>query len=128
MSSKQDSELWNGGLRLVSYCPVCETRYNPMQARVLGQDEETHLLHVRCRKCFSSILALVLVNQVGASSVGLLTDLTYDDVVRFRSNSCVSINDVMDIHSFLDDCSWDKLINPKQQEKVKRKAKKQKQK
>lgn len=110
MSSKQGSEIWNEGLRLVSYCPVCETRYNPMQARILGQDGETHLLHVRCRKCHNSILALVLVNQVGASSVGLLTDLTYDDVIRFRSHESVSIDDVIDAHAFLEERGWETFL------------------
>lgn len=100
---------WADGLRLVSYCPVCETRYNPMQAKLLGEDGETRLLHVQCRKCHHSILALVLVNQVGASSVGLLTDLTYEDVLKFRANRLVSINDVIDVHNVLEDGSWQRV-------------------
>lgn len=103
---KASSDKWNDGLRLVSYCPVCETRYNPMEANILGEDGETRLLHVQCRKCHHSILALVLVNQVGASSVGLLTDLAYEDVLKFRTNRLVSINDVIDVHSALEDGSW----------------------
>ncbi len=77
-----------------------------MAAHVLGENGETRLLHVQCRKCQHSILALVLVNQVGASSVGLLTDLTYEDVLNFRTNRLVSINDVIDVHSALEDGSW----------------------
>lgn len=77
-----------------------------MAANVLGEEGETRLLHVQCRRCHHSILALVLVNQVGASSVGLLTDLTYEDVLKFRVNRLVSINDVIDIHSALEDGSW----------------------
>ncbi len=106
MPAQKNSMEWSEGLRLVSYCPVCETRYNPMHARVLGKDGETHLLHVQCKKCRNSILALVLVNQVGASSVGLLTDLTYEDVVRFKLNNQVSIDDVIDVHEFLEQEDW----------------------
>ena len=102
MSSQNKPVEWSEGLRLVSFCPVCETRYNPMQAQILGKDGETHLLHVQCKKCRNSILALVLVSQVGASSVGLLTDLTYDDVVRFKMNREVTIDDVIDIHEFFE--------------------------
>lgn len=101
MYSQNKPVEWSEGLRLVSFCPVCETRYNPMQAQILGKDGETHLLHVQCKKCRNSILALVLVSQVGASSVGLLTDLTYEDVVRFKMNKQVSIDDVIDVHEFL---------------------------
>ena len=110
MSSNLGSELWNEGLKLVSFCPVCETRYNPMEARVLGSQGETHLLHVQCRKCLNSILALVLVNQVGASSVGLLTDLSYEDVLRFKANQKVVIDDVIEIHTLLRSSSWQKVF------------------
>ncbi len=73
---------------------------------MLGEDGETRLLHVQCRKCQNSLLALVLVNQVGASSVGLLTDLTYDDVLKFRVNKQVAINDVIEIHKVLERGDW----------------------
>jgi hypothetical protein len=122
MSSNQSSELWNEGLKLVSYCPVCETRYNPMEAKVLGKDGETHLLHVQCRKCRNSILALVLVNQAGASSVGLLTDLSFEDVMTFRENQKVSINDVIDVHAQLEGGALDRFINTRQIERVRRRA------
>ena len=54
--------------------------YNPMEAKVLGEREDGHLLHIRCRKCWNSILALVLVSNAGVSSVGVITDLTFEDV------------------------------------------------
>ncbi|MBT5808485.1 hypothetical protein HOI18_04405 [Candidatus Uhrbacteria bacterium] len=124
MSSNQSSELWNEGLKLVSYCPVCETRYNPMEAKVLGENGETHLLHVQCRKCSHSILALVLVNQAGASSVGLLTDLSFDDVMLFRENQKVSIDDVIDIHAKLDEGGLDHIFDTRRIEQVKRRVRK----
>ena len=128
MSSKQGSDLFNEGLKLVSYCPVCETRYNPMEARILGQEEETHLLHVQCRKCQNSILAVVLVNEVGASSVGLLTDLSYEDVMRFRSNPGVSVDDVIEVHRQLERGAWDQVLGRQRAERVKRVVRKQKKK
>ncbi|MBI4437567.1 hypothetical protein HY631_01310 [Candidatus Uhrbacteria bacterium] len=104
------NDLWNEGLKLVSFCPVCETRYNPMEARALSGAGETQLLHVQCRKCQNSILALVHVNQTGASSVGLLTDLGFDDVVRFRAQRVVSIDDVIEAHQFLEEAHWEEAL------------------
>lgn len=87
---------------MISYCPLCETSYNPMEARVLGEKEDGHLLHIRCKKCLNSILALVLVSNVGVSSVGLVTDLTYEDVVRFRESPVeVTVDDVIGVHELL---------------------------
>ena len=93
-------------MRLVSFCPVCETRSNPMHARTLGQEGETRLLHIQCQKCHNAFLALVLVNQVGASSIGLLTDLSFEDVVRFHENASISVNDVISAHECLENVSW----------------------
>ena len=73
-----------------------------MEARVLGEEGETHLLHVRCRSCSNAMLALVLVTKAGVSSVGLVTDLSYDDVVRFQSSPKVSVDDVLDLHKMLE--------------------------
>lgn len=118
MSTQLGSELWNEGLKLVSFCPVCETRYNPMEARLLGEQGETHLLHVQCRKCQHSILAIVLVNHIGASSVGLLTDLSYDDVVRVKAQPQVSVDDVIEVHRLFQSANWDRELGRAAQEQV----------
>lgn len=91
------------GRELLSACPLCDASYNPMEARVLGEQEDSHLLHIQCRKCSNAILALVLVSSVGVSSVGLVTDLTFDDVVKYRESETVSADDVLEVHSLLQD-------------------------
>jgi len=112
------SEHLSEGLKLVSFCPVCETRYNPMEARLLAEQGETHLLHIQCRKCRHSILALVLVNHVGASSVGLLTDLSYEDVFRVKEAQAVTLDDVIEVHRFLNLASWEQRLGHVFQEQV----------
>lgn len=101
MTLRNEIEHFSDGLRLVSYCPVCDTQSNAMQAQTLGTERDTHLLHIQCRKCHNAFIALVLVNQTGASSIGLLTDLTYEDVLKFQANKNVNINDVIQIHECL---------------------------
>lgn len=120
MSTTSERDLWSEGLKLVSFCPVCETRYHSIEARVLAGAAETQLLHVQCRKCQNSILALIHVNQTGASSVGLLTDLCYEDVVRFRSRSTVSIDDVIATHRFFDAPHWAEALGGTYRESVTR--------
>lgn len=111
MQSTIDSNLWNEGLKLVSFCPVCETRFNSMHARILAREGETHLLHVVCRKCRNSILALVVVNDIGASSVGLLTDLSYEDVMHFRSSESITLDDVIEAHAFFKHPPWNAQVS-----------------
>lgn len=88
-------------LRLISYCPICSTHYNPLAAQVLEERDDAHLIHVECRKCGSSIVALVLTGGIGISSVGLVTDLSGEEVLKFRNRESVRIDDVLAVHKEL---------------------------
>lgn len=98
MEQKQNPFLPNEGLRLISYCPLCNTHYNPLAAKVLDEREDAHLIHIECRKCGSSIVALVLTGGLGISSVGLVTDLTSDDVIRFKDARTILSDEVIDLY------------------------------
>ena len=100
--SSSSTNFWHDGLRIVSYCPLCEAEFNPMEARVLGEEGETHLVHVRCRSCLNAILALVLITKAGVSSVGLVTDLSYEDVIRFKTGAKVSVDDILEVHKLME--------------------------
>ncbi|MDD5567258.1 MAG: hypothetical protein PHH01_03630 [Patescibacteria group bacterium] len=88
-------------IRLVSYCPLCNAQYNPLSAKILEERDDAHLIHIQCRKCGSSIVALVLASGVGISSVGLITDLSGDDALRFKNNPTISSDDVLQLYDFL---------------------------
>jgi len=102
MPARRSPQFSQESLRLISYCPVCDTSYNPMEARVIDERDDQHLMHIRCKKCAHSILALVLVSGTGVSSMGLLTDLTFDDVLKFRSAERITMDDVIAFHHFLE--------------------------
>ena len=101
--SARPSPYFDEGVKLISYCPLCETSYNPQEAKVLGEKEDSHLLHIQCGNCSNAIIALVLISSVGVSSVGLVTDLAFDEVNRFKENTNVSTDDVIETHHLLQD-------------------------
>ncbi len=101
--SNHSSPFFDEGVKLISYCPLCESSYNPREARVLGEKEDSHLLHIQCGNCANAIIALVLISSVGVSSVGLVTDLGYDEVNRFKEAPAVSTDDVIETHHLLTD-------------------------
>jgi hypothetical protein len=88
-------------LKMVSYCPLCETHYNPMEARIIEERGDAHLIHIQCQKCRSLIIVLLNTSQNGVSSVGMITDLTAEDVLRFKESKVVSCDDVLDFHQIL---------------------------
>jgi hypothetical protein len=101
LHSAQPSQFYDQGIKLISYCPLCESSYNPRQTRVLGEKEDSHLLHIQCGNCSNAILALVLISAVGVSSVGLITDLCHDEVDRFKDAPAISTDDVIEVHHLL---------------------------
>ena len=101
MPVARHSQYCDEGVKVVSYCPLCEASYNPESTKILGEKEDGHLMHIRCGNCSSAILALTLTSSVGVSSVGLVTDLDHHEVDRFKSAPAISTDDVIDIHHVL---------------------------
>lgn len=93
--------LFNDNPTLITHCPVCNIRYNPMEARVLEEGENTHLIYIKCRSCQSAIMALIVTNSMGISSIGLITDLSADDVLKFKAGKPIDCDDVIEVHQFL---------------------------
>lgn len=89
------------GIRLLTSCPLCNTHYNFLEARVLEAHGDSHLLYLQCAKCFAAIVILILMGDLGMSSFGLVTDLTSDDVLRFKEGEAVTSDDLLELHAAL---------------------------
>jgi len=88
-------------VRVVSHCPFCNNRYNPFEAKVLEEKINAHLLYIKCHSCQSSILALVMSNPLGISSVGVVTDLLPEEVFRFQQEDAISEDGVLNNYEAL---------------------------
>ena len=87
--------------KLLAYCPVCRTKYDFFQAKIIEEREESYLVFIQCKKCRSGIVALLLNNMYGISSIGLVTDLSYEDAVKFIKDRNCDYDDVIEIHKLL---------------------------
>lgn len=92
------SQMLIEGLRLITHCPLCESNYQPVSAKVIEEKDNAHLVYIRCKKCLSSVLAVVITGSAGISSMCLVTDLNSEDIRRFQHAERLSIDDVIDIH------------------------------
>ena len=72
-----------------------------MEARVLEENERASLIYIKCRKCQSSILALILSNPLGVSSVGLVTDLNPEEVMKYRLTDDIVEDDALESYQLL---------------------------
>ncbi len=89
------------GLKLMAQCPLCKKSYSEKEAKILEERNNAHLIHITCPHCSHSILALVIVNQLGMSSVGMVTDLGVDDVGRLRKFGPITEDELLNFHSLL---------------------------
>ena len=93
--------LFNDNTSLMTHCPVFNLRYDPLESRVLRERGAGHLVHVSCGFCRSAIIAIIITNSVGINSIGLVTDMTADDVMKFGGNQPLTSDDVLEAYQFL---------------------------
>ncbi len=107
---KPFAAFFQDSLKIMSFCPLCETHYNPMEAKIIEQYSDAHLIHVQCRRCLSSIIVLVSLAQSGAMSVAMITDLTADDVTRLGRSERITCDDVLNFHEIIRSASADTIL------------------
>ena len=112
-SSHNLPDFLNKNVKLVAYCPLCNKKFNPLEAQIVDEREEAYLVYLRCRQCYSSIVALMMSNPLGVTSVGLVTDLNNADLVKLKDGESVSDDDVLAMHLLTEksDLSVHEIIN-----------------
>lgn len=85
---------------MLSFCPLCQAKQGAIEANVLEEAGETHLLHLHCRHCHIAILAIVNMTPLGLSSFGMITDLSVADAQRLKSVEPVNAEEALNLHLF----------------------------
>ncbi|MBI2551174.1 hypothetical protein HYV73_02400 [Candidatus Uhrbacteria bacterium] len=86
---------------LAAFCPVCERRFAMSRTKQIARDGETELYYGTCGRCCNHVLSLVMTDQQGMSSIGLITDLSEQDVTRLRTGAPLTANDVVAAHAWI---------------------------
>jgi hypothetical protein len=90
-----------GEVKLVSACPLCRKQYTLEDAYIIDEQRGVYLLHTNCKNCGSSIVATLVAGRHAVSSMGLVTDLTSDDVNKFKDAPEITCDEVIDFHASL---------------------------
>ncbi len=90
-------------MRLNGRCPICNTMYDLQKYRVIGERDHNILTYIQCSQCGSAVLSLMSINQFGLQAIGLLTDLTSEEVAKFESIESITQDDVIQLHQMLED-------------------------
>lgn len=89
----------SGRVQVEISCPSCSARMK--DGRLLEHYDDTHVSHFQCEQCSHYSLAYVYQSQMGISSVVVMTDLCYEDVVRMKRHRPISADDVIALHQVL---------------------------
>lgn len=87
--------------KLLATCPHCTAAFDQLDRVIIQESNHAELLHVRCRTCQSSLVTLLFSTGPLISSIGLMTDLSQEDVVKFQLAEEVSEDDVFTLHRWL---------------------------
>ena len=98
MSKPKNSPDWQEALKVMSRCPVCNGEYSKEQAKLFARVESAHLVHIMCLECKSYFVAMIMMVGQGLSSVGMVTDLNYEDAVRLHRTETISVDETIEAY------------------------------
>ncbi len=81
-------------------CAVCGRRYEAVDVNIVYHQHELWFISVSCQSCHTKGLVAALIKD--GEKARLVTDLTEEEMVRFKEATPVSADDVLDVHRFLE--------------------------
>ncbi len=88
-------------------CSVCGQRYEVDNVKVLGHQEDLWFLNVFCSACQTQCLVAAAVKEGRIPKV--INDLTEAELERFKKMDNLTADELLDMHSFLEDFDGDFL-------------------
>ncbi|MBI2415124.1 MAG: hypothetical protein HYV33_00485 [Candidatus Kerfeldbacteria bacterium] len=96
--------------KLVATCPMCNAPRQLLTTSIVNQTQAADLLHIRCGSCQGSLVAVVYSTGPLISSIGLITDLSGDDVARLQRSAALTEDDVLTLHQHLQQVTFCKQL------------------
>jgi hypothetical protein len=97
-NGKHDS--WRKTVQLISHCPVCSLGYPADAIRVFSDEHETKFVHFTCPNCRTYFMAIFLPMPKGISTVGMVTDLSFEDMKKLYSLPSISVDEMIEGRQF----------------------------
>lgn len=82
-------------------CPICSAEYKTENAKLFAKKDSANLVHVNCGTCRSSMMFMIMLMGQGLSSVGMLTDLSFEDAQRLHTAKEITLDEALDGFTFI---------------------------
>ena len=97
-------------LKQFSHCTYCNSQYHPNQAKVIDEAGDSFLVYIQCKKCQGSVVALVYTGMNGITAINVLTDLTEEEVTKFKNSKGMTINKVLNLYTTLENNEMEEIF------------------
>ena len=95
LTPKKHSDSWREALKFINRCPICTNNYTPEAARLFAKSDAASIVHIKCGECQSFFVAMILMMGQGLSSVGMVTDLSFEDMKKIHQTAPLSIDEII---------------------------------
>lgn len=107
----QELETLRSHFKVMQQCSVCNTPFDESSIHVIDEIEDvSHLLHMSCVNCKHKIIVLVSISDVGVGLMGLVSDLSFEDVCRFKLRQPMDEQALLDNYSALHSISFGEYL------------------
>ena len=96
LPAKKGQLAWQEALKFINKCPACGAVYATEQARLFAQRNKVNLVHISCVECRGNFIAMILVMSQGISTIGMVSDLNYEDARRVHHLEPFNIDELID--------------------------------
>lgn len=100
LAKNNRGESWVEALKFIGHCPICNKHYEENRAKLFAKHHEANLIHITCSKCAGNFIAMVVVMSQGLSSVGMVTDLTFDDAKLLYKTAPLTVDEIISGYQF----------------------------
>ncbi len=101
LGGKKQTEPWKSTVKFLGRCLICNTEYKQEAAQFFAEQDSSRLLHITCVKCQSHFVAMIVMAGHGLSSVGMITDLNYEDAAKLYCQPVITLDEVINCHEVL---------------------------
>lgn len=109
-SSKTPLSSWQQALKFINKCPLCGKVYNLEHAYLFAEESAAQFVHITCNHCQSYFVAMILMLGQGLSSVGMITDLSLEDVKRLYKTSAITLDEALSGYQLMKTTHFNSLI------------------
>lgn len=101
LAKNNRGESWLEALKFIGHCPICNQKYEESKAKLFAKQDSANLIHITCGKCASNFIAMVVMMKQGLSSIGMLTDLNFDDAKLLYKTAPLTVDEIISGHQFI---------------------------